>query len=180
MFKVGLNLREFSLIRSSNKQLNHDLNNSGDRGENFLLRFEQLPNSLLSDFRHALHLFTGERSALRCPLHFDELAGTGHDKIHIDIGPAVLLVKKVQKIFAADDTHAHGRDEIFDRVGSKKPLRQPRSNSFPERHIGTRDRSRPRSPVGLDHVAIDPDRLFTETSEISNSPKASTNTPLNI
>src|SRR5882724_2552021 len=180
MFKGGFNLGKFPSIRSSTEQLSHDSFNSGDRGENFLLRFEQLTNPLLSNFRHALHLFTGEGSALRRSLHFDKFAGAGHDKVHIDIGPAVFLVRQIQKNFAVDDAHTHSCNRIFDRIRSENSLRQPSSNSFPKRHVGARDRRRPRTAIGLDHVAIDPDRLFTEALQISNRPEAPTDEPLNL
>src|SRR2546422_229919 len=92
MFKGGFNLGKFPSIRSSNEQLSHDSFNSGDRGENFLLRFEQLTNPLLAP----------------------------------------------------------------------------------------RDRRRPRTAFGLDHIPIAPDRFFPEALQISNRPEPPTDEPLNL
>ena len=41
---------------------------------------------------------------------FDDLAGVGGDHVHVDLGPRILLVRKVQTDPPVDDTHADRRD----------------------------------------------------------------------
>ena len=57
-----------------------------------------------------------EGQALGRALHLDEPARPGHDHVHVDLGPRVLLVGEVEHGHAVDDPHRDGGHRVGQRV----------------------------------------------------------------
>src|SRR6266403_2146248 len=69
---------------------------------------------------------------------------------------------------------------IFDRVGGDKAATEPAARGFDQRDISAGDRRRSRSAVGLDHIAINPDRALAQAFQIGNCAQAPTDEPLDL
>ena len=109
--------------------------------------------------------FLRKRRALGRALDFDELSGPGHDKVHIDIGFAVLFVAKIQKNLAVDNTDAHRGHRILNGIGAENaPFHARRVTASIKRDVSAGDRCRARAAIGLNYVAIDPDSALAESS----------------
>src|SRR5260370_28581210 len=78
--------------------------------ERAALRVEQGEDSTLGKTQQNVELFAGEGIALGSSLKLDEPAGIGHRHVHVDFGPAVLLVRKVEDRDAVDDPDRDGAD----------------------------------------------------------------------
>ena len=124
---------------------------------------------MLGDIRHALHLLLGKRRVFGSALHLDEFSRPGHDEIHIDIGFAVFLVAQVQENLAAHDTDTHRRHGIFNRIDAENAVCEPLARCLGQCHISAGDRRRARAAVGLNDIAIDPDRFFAQAPQIGLS-----------
>src|SRR5947209_17703579 len=61
-----------------------------------VLKREKLMDPALAEAEQNVQLCARERLAFGRSLNFDEAAGVGHRKVHVDLGPAVLLVGKVE------------------------------------------------------------------------------------
>src|ERR1041384_7033173 len=153
---------------------------SAQRGDDFLLGFEQLFDALFGKFGHLFHLPSGERRRLGSALHLDEFSRAGHDKIHIHVGAAVFIVTEIQKDLAFDNADAHRGDGIFERTGGDHTALEPAAHRVGQRDVGAGDRRRARAAVGLDHVAVDPDGLFAQALQISHRAQTAADQALNL
>ena len=99
--------------------------------------------------------------ALRRRLHLDEPAVAGHDDVQVDVGGRVLDVVEVEQELAADDPERDRRDRARHRLREPEPVERP-----PRRDPGPGDRRAARAAVGLEHVAVEPERPLAERLEV--------------
>ena len=85
---------------------------------------------------------TRERLALGRTLHLDESTVAGHHDVHVDIGPRVFAVAKVEHRLATDNTDAHRRHRLENRAALDRPLRDHALAGQRERDPRTGDRRR--------------------------------------
>src|SRR6516162_1629423 len=76
------------------------------------LKRDQLLDALTAKRQQRGKLGVVERSLFRRRLNLHELAGTGHDDIHVYFGLRIFLIAEVQHRNATDYADAGGRDEI--------------------------------------------------------------------
>ena len=103
-----------------------------------------------------VELGAAEGHALGRRLHLDQAPVAGHDDVHVHVGRRVLLVVEVEERLAVDDPDGDGADEVG-RLGEPGLAGGER-----QRDPGARDRRGARAAVGLEHVAVDPDRALAE------------------
>ena len=121
-----------------------------------------------------------ERFPFGRALQLDEPAVAGLDEVHVDLGPRVLVVGQVEQRGAVDDAHAGGGDEVGERdIADQRQVAHPLEGER-QRHEPAGDRRGARAAVRLDHVAIDPDRAFTEVRQLGDRPQRSSDQPLNL
>ena len=118
--------------------------------------------------------------AFRRSLNFDELPDSSHDEIHVHVRFAILFIAKIQKNLPFDNSDAHRRNRILYRIMLIMPRPSQLSYRFCERHVSASDRRRTRAAVGLNDVAIDPDRSLAEAAQISDGTQASADKALDL
>ncbi len=119
-----------------------------------------------------------ERLPLGGALHLDELAAAGADHVHVGLGRDVLVVAQVEPGLAVDDADADRRD----RGGQR---RRPWSASCPrsqrdrvgQRDVGAGDGRGPGAAVGLEHVAVEHDRVLAERLQVDAGPQRPADQP---
>src|SRR5262249_42294414 len=87
----------------------------GTRVEGATLEADEAADAGLRDGQERVQPGAAERHLFSGPLHLHELAGAGHDDVHVDLGGRVLGVVQVQERQALDDTDADSRDAVPDR-----------------------------------------------------------------
>ena len=85
----------------------------------------------LGDRQERVEPGTAEGHLLRGALHLDELAGAGHDDVHVHLGARVLDVVQVEHGLALDDADADRAHAVSDRgrrlqAGGLRRSRRPR------------------------------------------------------
>jgi hypothetical protein len=76
---------------------------------------DQFGDALVGQAQQLVHLGAREGRALGRALHFDEVAGAGHDDVHVGVAGDVLDVLEVEQRRAVDDAHRDRRDRAGDR-----------------------------------------------------------------
>ncbi len=123
----------------------------------------------LSGHRHQRgELLFAEGPALGGALHLDEAAAAGLDDVHVDVGGRVLLVVEVEQDRLAHLADRDGGHVVGDRQlggGARAALL---AQALDERDEGAGDRGAARAAVGLQHVAVDPDRALAERLHVDH------------
>src|ERR671930_1025206 len=104
-----------------------------------------------------------ERVLLRRRLHLDETPVARHDHVHVGVGARVLGVVEVEQGHAVDDADRDRGDRVGERAREAEPVeralrRDPRAA----------DRRAARAAVGLEHVAVEPERPLPERAEVDH------------
>ena len=105
-----------------------------------------------------------ERHALGRRLHLDEPAVAGHHDVHVDVGGRVLGVVEVEQRLAVDDADRDGRDRAGERLREAEAVERAL-----RRDVRAADRRAARAAVGLEHVAVEPDRPLAERLEVDDA-----------
>src|SRR5579884_546570 len=117
----------------------------------------------------------GERVALGGRLHLDEAPVAGHHDVHVRVGARVLRVVEIEERHAADDADRDGRDRIAEGP------REPEAVEGPHRRdIGAADRRAARAAVGLEDVAVQPQRPLAERVEVRDRAHRAPDEPLDL
>ena len=122
----------------------------------------------------------GERHPLGRPLDLDEPARRRHDHVHVDLGPAVLLVGEVEHAHPVDHADRHGGHGLGQRVGPQGPLLDQTGQRVVEGHVGPADGRRAGPPVGLQHVAVHGDLQLAEGHHVADRPQRAADQPLDL
>ena len=94
-------------------------------------------------------------------LDLDEALRLGDHHVRVHLSFLVLGVAEVESRLAGHDPDAHRGHESPERIRHAGRPGQPGAR-IRQRHRGARDRGRARPAVGLQHVAIDADRVLAE------------------
>src|SRR5215831_18129906 len=149
-------------IRSSaSSQESEGISASGIEGS--LLRLANLADASRRQVEQLVQLVAVERRALGRGLHLDEALAAGHDDVQVDLGPRVLHVVEVEQQLAADDPERNRRDRVGQHAREARLPERAR-----RRHVGARDRRAARSAVGLEDVAVEPERPLAERLEVEH------------
>src|SRR5256885_9552968 len=117
---------------------------------------------------------------LRGGLEFDHLAASSHYKIYSHDRPGVLFVAEIKQDLSIDDPDTNGGNKIFERYGLERSCLHQLFQSQTQGDECPGDGSRSRASIGLDDVAIDPDRALSHARQIRHSPNRTPNEPLNL
>ena len=101
-------------------------------------------------------------------LEFDQLAAGGHDEVHVDVGAGVFFVVEVEQDFSFDDADADRADKILERDRGQGSSVHQLFESQAERHEGARDGGGAGAAVGLDDVAVEPDRALAQAAQVGD------------
>src|SRR5262249_44696650 len=118
------------------------------------------PYSLDSDRRQLqelVELLAAERVALGRRLYLDQSAVAGHDPVQVDVGSRVLRVVEIEQRLAADDADRDRRHRVAERLAEPEAVERA-----PGGHVGAGDRGAARAAVGLQDVAVEPERALAE------------------
>ena len=99
----------------------------------------------------------------------------GHHDVHVGLGGRVLGVLEVEERLAVDDP---------DRDGGDRPGERLREAELVERaargDVRAGDRRAARAAVGLQHVAVEPDRPLAERLEVDHAAERAADQPLDL
>src|SRR2546423_5627324 len=127
----------------------------------------------LREVEHLVERGPRERRPLRRRLHLDEVTFAGDDDVHVHLGARVLGVVEVEERLALDDAD---RDRGH---GGGKGAAQAEAVERPVRgDVRAGDRGAARAAVGLEDVAVDPERALAERLEIDHRPQRTADQPL--
>src|SRR5581483_7818386 len=131
----------------------------------------QLGAACRGQVEQVAELRPAERIALGGPLDLHEVAGAGAHHVHVRLGHDVFLVAQVEPCLAADDAHADRAHRADQRV-ALAPLALPQ----PPDRVGECDvpagyRRGTRTAVGLEHVAVDDDRVLAQRLVVHARPE---------
>src|SRR5689334_5077458 len=98
-----------------------------------------------------------ERVALGCRLHLDQAAVAGHHDVHVGVGARVLRVVEIEQRDALDDPDRDGRDRVAEGAREAEALERAHSGD-----VRAADRGAARAAVGLEDVAVEPERPLAQ------------------
>ena len=109
-----------------------------------------------------LHFAAGEGAAFGGGLDFDEIAGAGHDHVHVDFGAGVFFVGEVEEGAVVDEADADGGDGVddggfFENAGGDEAFEGEREGDESAGDAGGAG-----AAVGLDDVAVDEDGALAD------------------
>src|SRR5690349_5431307 len=108
------------------------------------------------------------------------MAAAGHDHVHVHFGARVFFVGEIEQGAVVHNSHARCRDSINQR----RTLQHAGGNHAFERQCQrdecTSDRCRARSPIRLNHIAIEPHGALAERFLIRHGAQRSPDQPLNL
>ena len=132
------------------------------RFQDGLLLGDERLHSLAGVSDHLRQLLLVEDLVFSSRLDFDELIAGGHDEVHIDVGAGVLFVAEVEQYFPVDNSDANRGHKILERNRRERSRVHQLFQRQAQRDESARDRRGARASVGLDDVAVDPDRALAE------------------
>src|SRR6266542_700900 len=144
------------------------------------LKPDQPPDAGFRQREHLGEPIAAEGRLLRRSLHLDEGAGAGHDHVHVDLGRRVLDVVEVEHRRAADDAHADGRHAVTHRRARHRARFDDRADGVGHGDEAACDGRRARAAVGLDDVAVDPDRALAELGHLDDGAERAADQALDL
>jgi hypothetical protein len=108
-------------------------------------------------------------------LHLHQPLVAGHDHVQVDLRARVLHVVEVEQQLAADDPERDGGDRLGQRARETGLAERPR-----RRDPRAGDRGAAGAAVGLQHVAIDPQRPLSERLEVEHRAQRPPDQPLDL
>ncbi len=154
----------------------HPLYCSRERGG---LQVAQVGAAGDTEIEQSVELALVERRTLGGALHLDEQAAAGHHDVHVGLGAHVFDVGEVEHRLAVDDADRHGRDGVEQRrrLLRDELLRPAPLDRVGERDVRAGDRRRARAAVGLQHVAVDHDRVLAERLGVDDRAQGAADEP---
>ena len=148
--------------------------------DDLALQRVQLADAVLREVEERVQRVASEGIGLGGALHLDEQAAAGLDDVHVHVGAGVLVVGEVEQRLAADDADAGGGDEVADGHRGDLVLVAHLLQRQHERDEAAGDRRRAGAAVGLDDVAVHPDRPLAHLPEPRDRAERSPDQPLDL
>src|SRR5215210_7828097 len=143
--------------------------------ERRLLRLVNRGDPGIGEIEHCVEVVAAERRALRGRLYLHQQPCAGPDDVHVDLCGRVLLVVEVEQALAADHPDRHRRDGVRQRARETRvPERAGR------RDVCARDRRAARAAVGLEHVAVHPERSLAERLQVGDGAQGAADQALDL
>ena len=144
------------------------------------LYFEKAGYASPSGGNHLFELGGAEDIFFAAALEFHEIEFIGHDDIHIDASVAVFDVVEIDKHLVVHDAHAHCGDAVFHGEFLDFPLLdKPLTGEFDGDGCAS-DGGRACAAIGLQDIAIHPERALAEFFEIDDGAEGPSDEALNL
>src|SRR6266576_4727667 len=118
---------------------------------------------------------TRERVSLGRRLHLDEAPVAGHHDVHVGVGARVLGVVEVEQRHALDDADRDGGDRIPERAREAEAVECAHRGD-----VRAADCRAPRPAVGLEDVAVEPERPLAERVVVGDRADRASDQPLDL
>src|ERR1051325_2453649 len=164
-----------SASRRSDSSHESDGTLAANSTESLLLRLADLLDPGRAEVEQLVELISRERHALRRRLHLHEPPRAGHDDVQVDLRARVLLVVEVEQLLAADDPERDGADRVGEDPTEAGLVEGPRG-----RDVRAANRGAPRAAVGLEHVAVEPERSLAERLHVGDRAQRPADQPLDL
>ncbi len=137
------------------------------------------------ELEQLVELRPAERHPFGGSLDLDELRLAAFDRpehhhVHVDLGAAVLHVRKVEHGNAVDDADADRRAERMERVGGQAAALHDSLEGVVEGEEAAADARGAGAAIGLQHVAVDDDLPFAERLHVACGAQRATDQPLDL
>src|SRR6266550_1516688 len=116
-----------------------------------------------------------ERVALGRRLHLDEAPVAGHHDVHVGVGARVLAVVEVEQGCALHDADRDGGDRVPERAREAEAVERAHRGD-----VCAADRRAARPAVGLEDVAVEPQRPLAECLEVGDRAHGAADQPLDL
>src|SRR5688572_235318 len=144
-------------------------------GKGVLLCPRDLCDPSRREVEQLVELLAGERQAFGGRLHLDELAVARHHDVHVGLGGRVLGVLEIEERLTVDDPDGDGSDRPRERLREAELVERATGG-----HVCAGDRRAARPPVGLKHVAVEPDRPLAQRLEVDHPSQRASDQPLDL
>ena len=121
------------------------------------LLIRQPPNPCRRERQQILHLAAIKRPPFRRRLNFHEVPAAGHHHVHVHFRARIFFIRQVEQRTVIHNPNARRRNGIDQRRTPPNSRRHHALKRQRQRHKRAGDRRRPRSPIRLNDIAIDPD-----------------------
>src|SRR5215218_4531845 len=121
------------------------------------LRRRDLVDALRAERKHLVQVLSRERLALRRRLNLDQPSAAGHDDVEVDLGAGVLDAVEIEQDLAVHDSYGDRGDAVDERPAEAHAVERPL-----RRHVDAGDARTTGAAVGLEDVAVEPQRALAE------------------
>src|SRR5579862_3373308 len=132
-------------------------------------------NARLGEGEQLVERLARERVALRGRLHLDEPTVAAHDDVHVRVRVRVLRVVEVEQRNAVHDADGDGRHRVAEGAREAEALERSHRGD-----VRTADRCAARAAVGLEDVAVEPERPLAKRLEVRDCPHRAADQPLDL
>src|SRR5437763_6811609 len=139
------------------------------------LKLRDLADARRRQLEQFVERLTRERVALGSRLHPDEPSVAGHHNVHVGVRARVLGVVEVEQRDALHHADRDSGDRVAERAREAAPL-----EGAHRRDVRATDRRAPRAAVGLDDIAVQPQRPLAERLEVDHRPNRAPDQPLDL
>src|SRR5262249_49615278 len=113
-------------------------------------------------------------------LDLDKLPVACHDEIQIDLGVLVFGIVQVEQLDVAAQAHADRRDAATHDAGSCAQDVLVGRQRIHQGNVCSVDGGRARAAVGLQNIAVDPERAFGQLCQVHHGTEAAADEALDL
>src|ERR1019366_1492769 len=135
------------------------------------LKRRDLLKALLGEPEKLVQLPLAEGRFLARALDLDEAALAGHHDVEVHLSVLVLDVGEVEERHVPEKPRADRGDGVRERALPQPALVNEPLDREARRDVGSRDRGGARSPVGLQDIAVDPERVRAQPVKVDDGAK---------
>src|SRR4051794_6277836 len=139
------------------------------------LQGRDLADPSRGELEQLVERLAGEWVALGRRLHLDEAPVSGHHDVHVGVGARVLRVVEVEQRRALHDADRDGRDGVAERAREAEAVEGAHRGD-----VRAADRRATGAAVGLEDVAVEPQRPLAERLEVRHRADGAPDQPLDL
>ena len=144
------------------------------------MHLDELLDAFFAESEELAKGFWAEGFGFGGALDLNELAGFGHDHIHVGAGLAVFFVAEVKELHVVVDANADGCHRFLEENALDHSLVDHPSHRVIDRDVGGRDGGGSGAAVGSDGVAVDGDCALAHGFEVDDGAEGSADEPLDF
>ena len=123
---------------------------------------------LAAKVEHRAHLIAGKNRLFAAALDLDKFLGLGHHDIEVDRRALVFDIVEIKYRGAFVNAGRNGRHQLANRKILELALIHQLVERDRHRDTTTSDRCRARAAVGLQDIAVDPDRALADLFQVDH------------